>query len=64
MIKTYQSIEEVKQDVLNGHVVYWKSKLYQVNQHSENKFIVWCTHNGFCGGYIDQDKPEDFFRIV
>lgn len=62
-MKAYTTIEEVKEDVHNGHVVYWKSTRYQVSDNGGN-FLVFDLNNGWCGGNIEQDNPADFFRII
>ena len=62
-MKAYKTLEEVKEDVRNGHVVYWKSTRYQVSDNGDS-FLVFDLINGWCGGNIEQDNPSDFFRII
>lgn len=58
----FKTIEEVKQQVNNGKTVYWKNSRYTVKKYVDN-FMVWDKYNGFCGGYIDNDCPTDFYVL-
>lgn len=66
-----ETLEQIKQAVLDGKTVYWKNPAYQVEQDSKNPAQWWvkCTANNnysslFWADNVTSDyKPEDFFIV-
>jgi len=58
------SIEQIKQLVLKGESIFYRSNGYQVVQNKlTNQFLVKCLFNGYCVGLTDEYNPDDFYMI-
>lgn len=61
------TLEEIKQAVLVGKVVHWKTRAYEVRPGCEGQFNVVCIDNNSTVGltHIDgatmEEDPEDFY---
>lgn len=55
----FKTLDEVKQAVLFGDVVYWKNHSYAVIVDRIGQFMIKC--NGHYVGVTDEYNPEDFF---
>lgn len=61
------SLEEIKQAVLAGRVVHWKSGAYEVMRDGVGQWFIVCRFNGslssltWADGVTMSEKPEDFF---
>jgi len=61
------TLQEIKDAVLAGRTVHWKSKSYEVMRDGVGQWFIVCRFNGSLSGLTWSDgvtmseKPEDFF---
>jgi len=63
-------LQEIKDAVLSGETVHWRSALYKVIYAEKiNEFLIKCTENDTCIGLTWKDevtmngKEEDFYTV-
>lgn len=61
------TLQEIKDAVLAGRTVHWKSDAYEVTRDRVGQWFIVCRFNGSLSGLTWSDgvtmseKPEDFF---
>ncbi len=60
-MKTYTSIEQIKQDIDNGTKVYWMHKGYIVIKDSLGEYGILCTMNDNYVGIQSAQNPKAYF---
>jgi hypothetical protein len=61
------NLDQIKEAVLSGHVVHWKTTAYRVIRDSIGQWLVICPSTGGCWGLTWADgktvngQPVDFF---
>lgn len=60
-MKTYSSIEQIKQDVSKGIKVYWMHKGYIVIKDNFGDYGILCTMNDNYVGIKSAQNPNAYF---
>ena len=59
-----KTIQEIKDAVDQGIVVYWKNPAYKVYQEPWGEYCIICTLNKHVVGLNDDFDPADFFTFL
>lgn len=61
------TLQEIKDAVLAGQTVHWKSESYEVTRDKVGQWFIICRFNGslsgltWADGVTMSEKPEDFY---
>ena len=61
------TLQEIKDAVLAGQTVHWRSEAYEVTRDKVGQWFIVCRFNGSLSGLTWSDgvtmseKPEDFY---
>lgn len=56
--------EQIKQSVLSGRNVYWKSDIYEVIVDNIGQWMVRCSVNGHCVGLLVTDEDDYYEKNI